>query len=379
MKFTSLDALRGLCALVVVLVHVPIESHIHASRIVNHGGLAVDFFFVLSGFVIAHAYGGRLNSTSDLPGFAIRRFGRVYPLHALMLVALLALEVAKLLATSALGVSAGQAPFEGTNTLSSLLASVALLNGLGLYSGYVWNGPSWSISTEFYVYFLFAGAWLLPRRMTVCALLALAAGVALLINQTAGLHLTRVTGGGLLACIYGFFLGVLTHRAFKLSSRPMPPGAEWLAAAALAAVFMGWAPLSSVTAPLIFAAAIYVIAQERGVVSSALQTPAPQFLGAISYSIYLVHYPFITGLAAAARAVQALTGTPLFVEQGKDQLFVWGGPWVGDLITCAILLVVIVLSAFTYKWVEVPARDYFNRVADAYTKSRRPAVEPTPL
>ena len=82
MRLVALDSLRGLCALMVALLHINSVSHISESSFVRQSWLFVDFFFVLSGFVIAFTYLDKIESKAALVEFAIRRFGRVWPLHA---------------------------------------------------------------------------------------------------------------------------------------------------------------------------------------------------------------------------------------------------------------------------------------------------------
>src|ERR1700746_4045007 len=85
MRLVALDSLRGLCALMVALLHINSVSHISESSFVRQSWLFVDFFFVLSGFVIAFTYLDKIESKAALVEFAIRRFGRVWPLHAAIL------------------------------------------------------------------------------------------------------------------------------------------------------------------------------------------------------------------------------------------------------------------------------------------------------
>ena len=84
-RFQALDSWRGVCALLVAATHFHIDSHVYTNAFLRHAGLFVDFFFVLSGFVITHAYGRKLASPDNVREFVIRRFGRLWPLHAVML------------------------------------------------------------------------------------------------------------------------------------------------------------------------------------------------------------------------------------------------------------------------------------------------------
>ena len=94
-RFLALDSLRGLLALFVVLFHLPVDSHVRDLPLVMHGYLFVDYFFVLSGFVIAHSYGSRIEDGRQGRDFLIKRVARVWPLHAVMLGLFVLLEVVR--------------------------------------------------------------------------------------------------------------------------------------------------------------------------------------------------------------------------------------------------------------------------------------------
>ena len=78
-RFEALDAWRGICAVIVVVFHfvAMVPSSLERSLFIRNGYLFVDFFFVLSGFVLCHSYRGQIASLGDIKRFAIRRFGRV--------------------------------------------------------------------------------------------------------------------------------------------------------------------------------------------------------------------------------------------------------------------------------------------------------------
>src|SRR5215467_5563526 len=80
-RFEVLDSWRGICAMMVVLYHVPEFFFFSDLAVIRSGWLFVDFFFVLSGFVITYAYGSELANFRDAGQFIMKRFFRLYPLH----------------------------------------------------------------------------------------------------------------------------------------------------------------------------------------------------------------------------------------------------------------------------------------------------------
>ncbi len=97
-RFEALDGWRGVCACLVVLFHVHGYSPIYSWSLVRNSYLFVDFFFVLSGFVISWNYGARLDSWSGVKRFLVLRLGRVYPLHVFMLLCFIGWETARVVA-----------------------------------------------------------------------------------------------------------------------------------------------------------------------------------------------------------------------------------------------------------------------------------------
>ena len=155
MRFEALDAWRGLAALMVALLHLNAAGWFYGIPAIRHGVVAVPLFFVLSGFVIHHAYGDRLGDATTAWRFVVRRFGWLYPLHLFTLGAMVGLELVKLVLTQN-GVAAGQAPFTGASSLENLAAQLVLMQAVIPFGYYAWNTPSWSISVEWAAYLVFA-------------------------------------------------------------------------------------------------------------------------------------------------------------------------------------------------------------------------------
>src|SRR5258706_11891723 len=96
LRFRALDSWRGVCALLVAAHHLEVRGFFYWQPLVRNAWLFVDFFFVLSGFVIAHAYGEKLSNGADIKAFVMRRFGRLWPLHVAVLLALVVIELSRL-------------------------------------------------------------------------------------------------------------------------------------------------------------------------------------------------------------------------------------------------------------------------------------------
>src|SRR5579872_5807008 len=115
-RFKVLDAWRGLAASFVALFHLQAYSHLYELSFLRHSFLFVDFFFVLSGFVITANYRARLLSGFSFWHFMLLRLGRLYPLHIALLVAFVALELVRYKFAGSLGGEPGD-KFSGPNSV----------------------------------------------------------------------------------------------------------------------------------------------------------------------------------------------------------------------------------------------------------------------
>jgi len=206
-----LETFRGIFALIIVLHHLKIDTFIQKSNIVMNGGLVVDFFFVLSGFVISLNYLNKINSKKDLLNFQKKRFNRLYPLHLLTLFMFIIIEIIKLIINNYTNLQSTYVPFSGFNNFYSLIANFFLLHG---WYGWSFNLPSWSISTEFYTYLIFGLVVLFFNKRTAFFVFLILFSLTVFLLNNSGLNFlenfiypTR--------CIYSFFIGVITYLAFK--------------------------------------------------------------------------------------------------------------------------------------------------------------------
>ncbi|MGL5734670.1 MAG: acyltransferase family protein, partial [Beijerinckiaceae bacterium] len=350
-RYDVLDAWRGICALLVAIYHLPLAHRFQDAGWFFNLQLLVDFFFVLSGFVIAHSYGARIIGGRAAQGFMIRRFGRLWPLHAAVLMAFVLIELAKLIAARFVTLPLDGAPFTANNGLPELAGNVLLVQAMNLFGHTSWNTPAWSIGVEFYTYLVFALAVLAfgVRRAVFAALaLAGAAGIASFSPQ----WLFATHDFGFFRCVFGFFTGVLAYgygQRFR-NAAPASSLMEWLAVLMLIAYLaLTGMNASSLLAPLLFALVILVFAQEQGVVSTALRARSMQALGRWSYSIYLVHSLVYALqkilLTLIAKAFPALGLSAPVAVPVKLWTF---GHWAADLaLLLGVTAIVVALSAFT--------------------------------
>lgn len=356
-RFAALDAWRGVCALAVVLFHLNAGTHGH--RWLNNGYVAVDFFFVLSGFVIASAYQGRINALAEAARYAVRRVGRLFPLHLAVLGVYLLLEIHRGLDHPGLG-------FTGTRTWPAFWLDVFLLQGFGAQQ-LSWNEPAWSISVELWSNMALALLALATRRALpwVCAFIAGLLAWALISPPPLPLSQSQVDHlASAVTCMMDFSLGVAAFGLHQFARRRgwSPHGAlEW-PALGLALVVFAFAPaLPNLSTSLAFGLIVSLFAFETGPVSRALRRPVPQALGTTSYSIYLTHSLYtLATFNLIKQAGLALHQPWLLDSEGRD-LLILGGPWAMDAAALACLAVVIVSSRLTYRWIEDPARLAINR------------------
>jgi peptidoglycan/LPS O-acetylase OafA/YrhL len=368
-RFAALDAWRGAAACLIVLFHFTgwpgIYSHLNGIPFVRNSWIMVDFFFVLSGFVISHAAFGKLSDAKAAVRFLVRRFGRLWPLHAIILAIFVAISFAKSAA------SHGAIPMFGPyNTLNAVFYNLFLIQGLNTQISGMWNAPSWSISAEFCAYFIFVGMCFLVARKgmsTAGPALALIFGSLVMLVPMGGMEAPSI-----FRCIYGFFVGHLTYLVW-LQRKNNVPALEWLALG-LSAMLISLAatrPLQFLAPPL-FAFIVWVFASELGSISKFGKKALMQHLGAWSYSIYMTHWLGIHVIGSIFPMLDRRFGihTIIWLHVKSDdplsvQMPILAMPnyWVGDVAALLFLAATILVSWATYRWIENPTRSYFNELA----------------
>jgi peptidoglycan/LPS O-acetylase OafA/YrhL len=356
-RYETLDGWRGLAALAITFYHVPVAHALRDMAGWKNLEFFVDFFFVLSGFVICHAWGRRIAGVGDAITFMNRRFWRVWPLHIVILGAFLLIECVEWLAVRAIGLSLGDAPFTGPSSVASLLSNIVLMQSLNLHGTTTWNGPAWSISVEFWTYLAFAGVMLFAAGRT-WAMVAMAALGALVIAIFSPIWLFATHDFGLARAFYGFFAGAVAYRLISPKASDERSGSVLEIAAVLAmAVWMAgtgknW---TSMLAPIVFVGLVVVFARGGGILSRLLLSKPVQLLGLWSYSIYLVHTLIYYGLRLVLVAAEKKLGWTFTASgAGSERLFSFGGGIANATVIIALLALTIAISALTYRWIEKP-------------------------
>ena len=332
-RFRTLDGWRGVCALLVALHHFPAHGFVYALPLVRNAWLLVDFFFVLSGFVIAYAYGERLSIGAQIKSFTLRRFLRLWPLHVVILGGFVVLEI--------IGYTRTGTIFTGGRSLYALGTNLLLAQALGFHPGLTWNTPSWSISTEFWTYLIFAAVcFLLPRMRTAASVALIALSVAVLVFVSR-FGMRETFEWGIARCVFGFFTGVLTYDIWRRGwlKRLGGSGAE-IGAVLFALAYLLFIPGNRALeylAPPVFACLVLVFANGRGLVSDMMDKRAVNALGRWSYSIYMVHMLVLAAIASALN-IGHFTG------------------WHADVLTLGYIACVVGVSACTWRWVEIPGQ-----------------------
>ena len=362
--YDLLDGLRGVAALMVIWYHV-FEGFAFASNsaieTLNHGYLAVDFFFILSGFVIGYAYDDRWGKSLTMKDFFKRRLIRLHPM-VIMGAVLGAITFC----------IQGSVQWDGTHVaismiMLSLLCTIFFIPAMpgvgyevrGNGEMFPLNGPCWSLFFEYIGNILYA---LFIRRLSNKALtvfvvllgVALAAfavfNVSTYGNIGVGWTLDGVNFlGGSLRMLCPFSLGMLMSRNFK----PMKvKGAFWICAIALIALFS--VPYLEGLEPLcmngVYEAFCVIVAfpiilwiGASGTTTDKQSTKICKFLGDISYPVYVIHYPLMYLFYA------------WLIE---NQLYTLGETWH---VALCVFILSIILAYLCLKLYDEPIRKYLAK------------------
>lgn len=263
-EISALTSLRGVAALTVLIFHV----------IPNFRGyLAVDLFFLLSGFVLTHVYNAISFTRQDYVRFLKARLARIYPIHLIILVMLLPMLETR-------------PDFSSGGLLSSLLLMQSPWHSI------CWNYASWSISAEWHSYLLFPILVINYRTRSNKALLAtlvVCAGVVGLTDLTSGSGNISNTIVVLLRCLPEFISGIVLYFLLERGCLPKWTSHDitfWLSAAIL--LVFEWVHVPDGIMVCMLGIILLTSATNRGRSAALLNCHVFAYLGYISYSLYMV-------------------------------------------------------------------------------------------
>jgi peptidoglycan/LPS O-acetylase OafA/YrhL len=283
----ALTSLRFWAALWVVLFHY--RPYLGAEAVgwgvLGKGYLAVDFFFMLSGFILAHVYRGQLRAgTYSHGGFVLKRIARIYPMHIVTLAAFVALG----LLAPRIGLSLDHPERYDLR----LLPPAILLVHAWMGTGEQFNFPSWSISAEFFAYLcfplvMFFARW--PRAMLAMGIAAVFGWYLLAIPAAGGVS-THVGDWQIMRIMPEFLLGAALREV--LNGLSVPVLRMKYATYAMLAIVLALAAFNAPDWEMLIALAMLLVAgaeRARAGVAGVLERPFHTYLGDISYALYMVH------------------------------------------------------------------------------------------
>jgi peptidoglycan/LPS O-acetylase OafA/YrhL len=383
--FTALNGLRFLAALAIVIFHYAPRVGGYArlpeilKNLIDEGPAAIGFFFILSGFVLAHRH---LNGAPRVqaPDFYWARFARLYPAYLLAFLLFLPVALQRYVVNPLPG-SAGRHTF----VLSAVLSCLMLQSWTPLAQA--WNGPSWSLSVEAFMYLLFPFigyrlstlrrrnsvfimllAWLIPSSLAVAYVARWIPG------DTWRLYVTNNP----LLWLPLFVMGICASRMVTDWRKVPERTANALSTAAFVALILcalawphKWADVfvTGGIVPLL-AVVILFFTRSQGWIARTVGSPLFSKLGEASYAVYILQAPlwhYWQEITNSLRGAPAQTG-------------------VAALWQFLLFVPLLVLASMAVqRYLEVPARAWLGglkkkgALQQTVGTIERPVLQPTPI
>ncbi|MEX5256851.1 acyltransferase family protein [Kocuria arenosa] len=364
----GLTGIRALAALWVVVhhFHQPLYALFPGAQgghdYIESGFLGVEVFFVLSGFIITYTYADQFErfTMGTYTWFVLLRVARIYPVHLVTLLAVLVLVVAA-------GLKGLNLDFPQKYTMGNFMANILMLQSVPPFSA--WNGPAWSICSEFAAYLAFPliALWVARIRNARAGLTAAAAvllgGTALMLLIVAYINPSPTSHELIwLRISTEFTAGALLYAGWRhLGPMRQGPWWGWVAVVAVAGVVVllgvigDGSPFVLATVPLI---GVFVLAcaGATGWLLRLLGSKVMIWGGKVSYSVYMTHFILLMAFGKIL-PWDAYVDSSLETRLG---------------VMAAYYLMVIIAGASCYYLVEEPARRAIRRTADA--RAAQPVV-----
>ncbi|MER9394024.1 MULTISPECIES: acyltransferase [unclassified Mesorhizobium] len=346
--YLNLDAIRGVAAISVMLYHF--SPFLVAGKVLPSSYLAVDLFFLLSGFVIAHAYDRKIENGMGVGTFVAIRLIRLYPLYlAGTLLGFFYLVVKNRL------IPAEYMPISEIGTMLTTGMFFIPLVSDAYHTIFPLNPASWSLFFELIVNIAYVAVFFLLTKRVLSTLIAVSLVLLVIASIVAGTLDFGMTGStiisGLPRVCFSFFLGVLLCRSMTRyqSGLGFLRRGWWIEAAiALTLVVFAIAPVGGARVAYDLACVVFVF--PALVVVGTIAPTAPRlsglygWLGRISYPIYIIHTPLLMIIAGAGKAA----AIDPFAHH----------PWFGIVMAVSV----IVIADIATRLYDEPLRRFLQRL-----------------
>ena len=363
-EIRPLTGIRGFAAMAVVLFHFfpawvsMLPGLRPAATAASHGGLGVDLFFILSGFILSYVYnaGEARFGSVQYRRFLWFRLARVFPNH----VATLAVLMAMIAVATHFGIA-----LTGDYPLSGLPFQLTMTHAWPYIPGGMWNYPSWTISAEWFAYLcVFPVSWYMLRRRLSTAW-SIAVGYGFLAIWLFGFSDPWfINYQALLQVSCEFIAGSMFFGAFRWAD-PVTGACQRYASLILAVILalLAFAPddisIAMKVVVLLFPMLLLGVTAETSMVSRMFSTAPVLWLGRVSYALYMSH-------AVTLKVIKIILPAERYVN----------APLVIRLmVLCSNLVLILFVAAVLYYIVEIPARNFMRKVS--ISRSDRKA-RPTP-
>ncbi len=365
----NLTPLRAFAAIAVVYFHfneifVQFVSP-EKTMLLRKCYLMVDLFFIMSGFIMLHVYGESFSKAlhwESFRKFIKARFARLYPLH------LFTLTIAVLMFYLS---NAPVIPIEARiNNPMAIPTHLLLLQSFGFHDIFTWNVPSWSISAEWWAYMVFPFLALLLARnkrigiiLITLLIITIYFSILYLVPKTNVFvptlpnlnHDLDVTFDyGYLRGLAGFMTGMIAYTMYqnKTIIRFLAKDIVCFIVIVVLLILMHFGLNDLIYIPL-FLLLVLCFSKNESIIHKICNLKPLQYIGDISYSIYMIHTfiifsfgPFIIQKMGYTFSGQAMPKMPFYS---------------GILASTLLLFVVIIVSSITYFLIERPCRNWINK------------------
>jgi peptidoglycan/LPS O-acetylase OafA/YrhL len=359
-RYESLDVARGLAALVVVLSHWnvfyyrPGDALVDMNAITNaitlpfgriswffceKGYLAVDLFFCLSGFIFFHLYRASIKSGRVSAGqFAVLRFSRLYPLHVATLFMVCVMEAVYF---NRYGVFLAKIPAD----VPHFILQLGFVSNWWPGSLLTFNGPIWSVSIEVLLYILFfIAAQNFALRIETVAAASVAGFILLIFDDDLGRGVSMFYMGGLACYLVEAIANGKVPRSLIVAIAVVAVAALVILKGSGARGYAGWFLMV-----FAFPGLIVTLACAEGRIERWVHPF--RWLGNVSYSTYLLHFPLIFLIML------------LGIAHPSSRWFF-----------LAFMIVLISISLASFRWFEFPAQQYLRSKLLSKRNAREPAT-----